>query len=60
MLSSVSEAVVTNPPHVVNVICDLSAFRRLAVAFNDNLTFTRVRNLERRHVYARRETLIAG
>ena len=59
MLASVPEAVVANPPHVVDVICDLTAFRGLAVAFNDDFTFTRVRNL-RRHVYARHETLTAG
>jgi hypothetical protein len=59
MLPSILEAVVANPPHIVNVICDFIAFRGFTVTFNDDLAFTRFRNLRRRHVYARHETLIA-
>jgi len=40
MLSSVPEAVVANPPHIVNVICDFIAFRGFAVAFDDDFAFT--------------------
>ena len=40
MLPSILEAVVTNPPHIVNVICDFIAFHGFAVTFNDNVAST--------------------
>jgi len=40
MFSSVPEAVVADPPHIVDVICGLSAFRGFAVVFDDDFAFT--------------------
>ena len=40
MLSGILEAVVANPPHVMNIIRDFIAFYGFAVTFNDDVTFT--------------------
>ena len=40
MLTGILEAVVANPPHIVNIICDFIAFYGFAVAFNDDVAFT--------------------
>jgi type IV secretory pathway TrbD component len=40
MLSGILEAVVANPPHLMNIIRDFIAFYGFAVAFNDDVTFT--------------------
>jgi len=40
MLSGILEAVVANPPHVMNIIHDFIAFYRFTVTFNDDVAFT--------------------
>ena len=59
MLSSIVEAVVANPPHIMNIIRDFIAFHGFTVTFNDDVAFTRFWNLKR-HIYAHHETLLAG
>ena len=40
MLSGILEAVVANPPHIMNVMRVFIAFYGLTVTFNDDITFT--------------------
>ena len=40
MLSGVLEAVVTNPPHIMNIIRDFITFYGFTVTFNDDVAFT--------------------
>jgi hypothetical protein len=39
MLSGIVEAVVANPPHIMNIVRDFAAFYGFTVAFNDDLAF---------------------
>jgi hypothetical protein len=40
MLSGILEAVVANPPHIMNIIRDFIAFYGFTVTFNDDVAFT--------------------
>ena len=40
MLSGILEAVVANPPHIMNIIRDLIASYGFTVTFNDDIAFT--------------------
>jgi hypothetical protein len=40
MLSGILEAVVANPPHIMNIIRDFTAFHGFTVAFDYDLAFT--------------------
>jgi hypothetical protein len=40
MLSSIFEAIVTNPPHIMNIVRDFIAFYGFTVTFDDDVTFT--------------------
>jgi hypothetical protein len=40
MFSRVLEAVVANPPHIMNIIRDFVAFHGFAVTFNDDFAST--------------------
>ena len=39
MFSGMLKAVVANPPHVMNIICDLIAFHGFTVTFNYDVAF---------------------
>ena len=58
MRSSILEAVVTNPPHIMNIIRGFIAFYAFTFTLNDDLTFTRHWNL-RWHAYAHHKTVLA-
>lgn len=47
VFSSILEAFVANPPHVMNISCDFVAFCGFAVTFNDDFAFARLCNLMR-------------
>jgi hypothetical protein len=40
MLPGILEAVVANPPHIMNIIRDLIASYGFTVTFNDDIAFT--------------------
>jgi hypothetical protein len=40
MLPGILEAVVANPPHIMNIISDFIAFYGFTVTFNDDLALT--------------------
>jgi hypothetical protein len=40
MLTGIFEAVVANPPYIMNIISDFIAFYRFTVTFNDDLALT--------------------
>jgi hypothetical protein len=40
MFPGIFEAVVANPPHIMNIISDFVAFYRFTVTFNDDVTLT--------------------
>ena len=40
MLSGISEAVIANPPHIMNIIRGFTALHGFTVTFNGDLAFT--------------------
>ena len=55
MRSCILEAVVAYPTHIVDIIRDFIAFHGFTVTFYDDIAFTRLWDLKRRHLCAPRD-----